>query len=822
MKLTQGVRSIVFLSFLIASVTRGEIADAIYRDGVFFNINYHAALKYRFDNANVVYYVVHSAGGSSYEPNSVRIGTWADFLSGNTWVGWRCPANFSGTLRSWIISDALDQLNAHYWGYGPFTYCWKRPNTVSQNGDGCFRCDGLVEWGYEYNGYDVCNDVLLFDPIGGGPSYQMSRMATAVQTPPTSVAMTYPSSTDPNNPTLSSSSSITLRASASDTHSGLSYNKPFDYYYSKYENGTWGSWVYLASDGGTRNQTILSANTLYAWYVEAFDNDGNSTVSPVYYFKWTSTVAVTVQANPSGRSFSVDGTTYTSSQTFNWTPGSSHTIATTSTQSGSTGVQYVWSSWSDGGAMSHTVSPASGTTYTANFTTQYYLTMNAGTGSTVSPSSGWRNSGASVSISTTPNSGYSFSSWAGSGSGSYSGSSSSSSVTMNAPITETASFTQNPISITVQPSPSGRSFTVDGTSYTTAQTFSWTPGSSHTIAASSPQSGGTGIQYVWSSWSDGGAISHTVAPTSGTTYTATFATQYYLTMNAGTGGTVSPSSGWRNSGASVSIGTTPNSGYSFSSWAGSGSGSYSGSSSSSSVTMNAPITETASFTQNPISITVQPSPSGRSFTVDGTSYTTVQTFSWTPGSSHTIATTTPQSGGTGVQYVWSSWSDGGAMSHTVAPTGGTTYTANFTTQYYLTMSAGTGGTVTPSSGWYNSSAGVSISTTPNSGYSFSIWTGSGSGSYSGSSSSSSVTMNAAITETAAFVSSTLPQLGSSRQGINFVLSWPTNDPAFKLFYATNLPATTWISNPVAPAIVSGQYTITNGMTNNARFYRLKK
>jgi hypothetical protein len=150
-------------------------------------------------------------------------------------------------------------------------------------------------------------------------------------------------------------------------------------------------------------------------------------------------------------------------------------------------------------------------------------------------------------------------------------------VTMNAPITEIASFTQNPItiSVTVQPNPSGSSFSVDGTTYTTAQTFGWTAVSSHTIAATSQQSGGTGIQYVWSSWSDGGALSHTVAPSSGTTYTVNFATQYYLTMSAGSGGSVSPSSGWRNSGTSVSISATTNTDYTFIGWTGSGSGSYS-------------------------------------------------------------------------------------------------------------------------------------------------------------------------------------------------------------------------------------------------------
>ena len=93
--------------------------------------------------------------------------------------------------------------------------------------------------------------------------------------------------------------------------------------------------------------------------------------------------------------------------------------------------------------------------------------------------------------------------------------------------------------------------------------------------------------------------------------------------------------------------------------------------------MNGPITENAAFTQNPVQVTVQTNPAGLTFSVDGTSYTAAQTFSWQPGSSHTIATTSPQSGGTGVRYVWTSWSGGGAISHTVAPTTNKTYTANF-------------------------------------------------------------------------------------------------------------------------------------------------
>jgi hypothetical protein len=211
--------------------------------------------------------------------------------------------------------------------------------------------------------------------------------------------------------------------------------------------------------------------------------------------------------------------------------------------------------------------------------------------------SGWKNSAATVSITATPSTGYSFNSWTGTGTGSFSGSTNPASIIMNGPITETASFTQNPVQVTVQTSPAGLSFSVDGTTYTATQTFAWVPGSSHTIATTSPQNGATGVRYVWTSWTGGGAISHIVAPSTNRTYTANFNTQYFLTMSHGTGGTVTPASAWKNSGTTVSIHATPANGYSFTTWTGSGTGSYSGTNNPASITMNGPITETASFHQ---------------------------------------------------------------------------------------------------------------------------------------------------------------------------------------------------------------------------------
>src|SRR5258705_7414153 len=125
---------------------------------------------------------------------------------------------------------------------------------------------------------------------------------------------------------------------------------------------------------------------------------------------------------------------------------------------------------------------------------------------------------------------------------------------MNGPITETATFASANVQVTVQTSPSGLAYTVDGNTFTGAQPFTWTSGSSHTISTTTPQSVIAGTQYLWSNWSDGGGISHSVSPTtSNTSYTANFAQQHFLTMNAGPGGTVNPSNGWVHSGPTGSL-----------------------------------------------------------------------------------------------------------------------------------------------------------------------------------------------------------------------------------------------------------------------------
>jgi alpha-tubulin suppressor-like RCC1 family protein len=148
-------------------------------------------------------------------------------------------------------------------------------------------------------------------------------------------------------------------------------------------------------------------------------------------------VLIAVNTSPAGLSFTVDGTTYTSSHTFQWLSGSTHTIATTSPQSLVAGTRYLLLNWSDGGAISHSVTaPSSPGTITANFQTQYQLTTSAGVGGSILPVSGFFNAGP-ILITATPNSGFTFNGF----SGALSGTTNPQTLNLTSPATVSASFT---------------------------------------------------------------------------------------------------------------------------------------------------------------------------------------------------------------------------------------------------------------------------------------------------------------------------------------------------------------------------------------------
>jgi len=67
-----------------------------------------------------------------------------------------------------------------------------------------------------------------------------------------------------------------------------------------------------------------------------------------------------------------------------------------------------------------------------------------------------------------------------------------------------------------------------------------------------------------------------------------------------------------------------------------------------------------------------------------------------------------------------------------------------------------------------------------------------------------------------------PTLGFSRKADGLVFTWPTSEVGFVLEYATNVPTTHWIVALPLPSVVGEQNVVTNAITSNARFYRLRR
>ncbi len=363
--------------------------------------------------------------------------------------------------------------------------------------------------------------------------------------------------------------------------------------------------------------------------------------------------------------------------------------------------------------------------------------------------------------------------------------SSSSSTTCEAYCLYTVTFTESGL-------PTGSQWAVTFDSITAyapapdAIIFVNVPTGTYFWVAGSPVAGPAGYQYVASP----GYGNMVVSSTGSNSQSIVYSPQYLLTMTSSpsAGGTVTPSTGWFNPGTVVGISETPNADYIWGDWVGTGSGHYSGTATSTTVQMNAPITETATFTpftRYTIAFSEAGLPSGTTWSITGVNSTVTSgpspssttssikfidmvagTYVWSAAS--------PIAGATGVQYVTSA---GGTITlpDTGTPTGCSNFNAGtetctisqitYTTQYFLTLQVASGqssyGTV-PAGGWYNSGSTPSVTATPYPGYSFASWTGSTTApgvAYTGTSnptptyttrSPTGILMDNPVTETASF------------------------------------------------------------------------
>jgi hypothetical protein len=512
-------------------------------------------------------------------------------------------------------------------------------------------------------------------------------------------------------------------AAASQTKSGTTY--------------TFSSW----SDGGAATHSLTTPSAT-ATYTVTFAAQAPPPPSPV---------SITVTANPCGLGLTVDGVPVGTPATFSWLPGSSHTLSAAGQSLDTT--TYNFSTWSDGGAATHAITtPSAASTYTASFAAQQQpqpvtisvgsnpagLTVSVDGNAVLAPATfSWMPGTVHTLGAANQSSGgktYLYGSWSDGGAAAHT------ITTPSAAAAYTANFTQQqPVAITVNSAPAGLTVSVDGSNVTTPAVFSWQPGTTHSVAAANQDSAGK--RYLFSSWSNGGGASQTITtPASAATYTASFTQQLPTTVTL----TTTPA------GLAVSVDgaaiTTPasfswfpgtahtlaaanqisaGSSYSFSSWSNGGAATQ---------TITTPAAATAysaTFALQPLTYTVSSNPTGLQVTVDGVTLTAPASFSWLPGTTHTLAAN--NQGAAGSQYVFNSWSNGGAAVQTVTlPSNATSYSANFSKQYQVAtvQNPAAGGTVVASpvstNGYYPANTALGLTATAAPGYCFTNWTGSAS------------------------------------------------------------------------------------------------
>ena len=323
---------------------------------------------------------------------------------------------------------------------------------------------------------------------------------------------------------------------------------------------------------------------------------------------------------------------------------------------------------------------------------------------------------------------------------------------------------------------SGLTIVVDGGSVALPAHFSFLPGSSHVISAApySDNPSHPDARSTFSSWSDGGAATHSIIGGSAspiTKYTLTYKDQYQLSgVSSPTGAgslqfqPVSPD-GYYDAGTQVQVtAVAAGSLYSFTGF----SGASNSTSSTTSLRMDRSQSLVANFTKvgSPITATINTNQPGTKIQVNGVEYVLPAVIPMGSGDTYTLMAEPVYSPSTGVQWIFQSWSNGVAATQTlIAPNQNFTLSVTYAQQFQLTTAANppAGGTVT-GAGWYSPGSSVQVQATPNAGYTFAIFSGTLGITTGGSATSSSITLVGPMNVTANFVTGTGPVLYATTDG----------------------------------------------------------
>ncbi len=406
---------------------------------------------------------------------------------------------------------------------------------------------------------------------------------------------------------------------------------------------------------------------------------------------------VDVSANPAASGSVSGGGTFSS--------GTSVTVIATPNAG------YSFVNWTEGAttvstSASYIFDISANRTLVANFSQITYtvgVTANPPAGGIVS-GGGTFNSGASVTVTATPNAEYSFVNWT---EGATTVSTSASYIfDISANRTLVANFSQITYTVGVTANPPAGGIVSGGGTFNS--------GASVTVTAT-PNAG-----YSFVNWTEGATTVSTSASyifniSANRTLVANFSQITYtvgVTANPPAGGIVS-GGGTFNSGASVTVTATPNAGYSFVNWT---EGATTVSTSASYIfNISANRTLVANFSQITYTVGVTANPPAGGIVSGGGTFNS--------GASVTV-TATPNAG-----YSFVNWTEGATTVSTSASyifniSANRTLVANFSQITYtvgVTANPPAGGIVS-GGGTFNSGASVTVTATPNAGYSFVNWT----------------------------------------------------------------------------------------------------
>ncbi|HEX9935412.1 MAG TPA: PKD domain-containing protein, partial [bacterium] len=389
----------------------------------------------------------------------------------------------------------------------------------------------------------------------------------------------------------------------------------------------------------------------------------------------------------------------------------------------------------------------------AEWNTEYYLDLVSAYGAPTGEK--WYTAGAQATVSIDTVAGAAtdtrkrFLQWTGQGGGSYTGGNPIFTIIMNNPITETVQWQQqyHVQVVSFVGIPKGGGWYADG--------------GTASISTDTVVAAGTGVRYKFNQWQGTGTGSYTgTDPVKNIIVHAPmrqevlWKVQYWITMGIDPvgSGTVTPipsPGGWGTRLDTLSLKAIGSSqeNYSFFEWGGD------------TTSSTNPLKLVVKKTQNLIArfrkgnITLTTDPVGLLLIVDGVQVVSPYGRNWLQGEKHTIGSLTNQGDNVNTKFVFTSWSDDGALEHSIdVPASVATYTAKFNASYSVNVQSQYG-TPTESS-WYaaGTTATVKVDTAVEQPgglrQKFNGWTGTGSGSYTGPANPASFQVNGPIMQKA--------------------------------------------------------------------------